>query len=87
MDAVTDYVAHLLRVYASRQAFRVEQVEGSVEINCEVGKGREWWLGRVFCCLFFFVGGGGGGGGGGGASTEGVRDGMITRKRVGGYAG
>jgi len=35
MDAVTDYVAHVLREYAKRQAFNVRRQEGTAEVGCE----------------------------------------------------
>jgi hypothetical protein len=35
MDAVTDYVAHLIREYAKRQQFTVVRLENTAEIRCE----------------------------------------------------
>ena len=35
MEAVTDYVAHLIREYAKRQRFNVKRLENTVEIRCE----------------------------------------------------
>jgi len=35
MDAVTDYVAHVLRQYATRLQFAATRQEGTVEIGCE----------------------------------------------------
>ena len=35
MEAVTDYVAHLIKAYASRQRFNVKRLENTAEIRCE----------------------------------------------------